>query len=376
MVSFKSSLTACFSDKVTITPYSNETSGSGRTRYVIHNPHNGKSLLTNDFGKSIAESLLQTPGVSLDSREVQNRLSVKTGKLYPIDKVEQMLHLMVQNGIALPNNATVIKVPPRLRRKGLYFYFGLFDLDKFLKPDYIRWWNKYVAGLVGGLSLLGLLLTLGIYTLGKRPFPDLSRLTGQTFWTYGGLVAGTLLLMVMHELAHALVCKYYGLRVGQCGFVLIAGILPGAFVDTSSVYTLSDRRQRLKVSAAGPALNIIVAGCTGLGLLFSPVGSNLELALMLGLVFSLLLGLYCLYPLGRDDGYFMLCDWLGEPNLRGRAFSYILYRLRRQPYPTHMQGKALLYCSFAIGTSLNIALLVYTAYQFGHQLLKLVFPLS
>ena len=91
--------------------------------------------------------------------------------------------------------------------------------------------------------------------------------------------------------------------------------------------------QRIAVTAAGPFSTLVFAGMGGILWRMSAPGHvwhALGLMLLLGTVPSTITNLN---PFVEFDGYYMVSDYFGIPNLRKRAFAYsrawLAARLRR-----------------------------------------------
>jgi putative peptide zinc metalloprotease protein len=132
---------------------------------------------------------------------------------------------------------------------------------------------------------------------------------------------GALLVsFVLHELAHALAVKHFGRRVPRGGVMIYYG-MPAAFVDTSDMW-LAGRRARMIVSLAGPLCDLLVGSAAALAAALLPVGAPGAVAYTLA-VAAYLAALCNLNPLLELDGYHILSDWLGMPNLRREALGFI-----------------------------------------------------
>lgn len=179
------------------------------------------------------------------------------------------------------------------------------------------------------LVLVGL---SGLYPLLRRP-ELLGRVAGlEAFFRASplSLVALYAMMFVMlacHELAHGLVCKHFGGRVHRLGimFYLTMFIF---YCDTTSAYTFPRKSQRILVSLAGPLVTFAFLGL-GLWLAWGQAGAGTSreycwVAFCFLCFFTLAMSLN---PLLKMDGYFMLMDWLGVPNLRERSFRFLKHRL-------------------------------------------------
>jgi putative peptide zinc metalloprotease protein len=164
-------------------------------------------------------------------------------------------------------------------------------------------------GAVGGAGLMAFVVALATGTTAPFVVADRYWLGGVVF------VLGRLLLVSAHELAHGLVLVSFGRNVRAAGLKLVL-VFPYAFVDTSEAW-LEPRRRRIAVSAAGPACDLALGGACGfaaaaLGGVPAQIAFHLALAAYVG-------AFYNLNPLLDRDGYHVLVDVVGEPNLRRRA---------------------------------------------------------
>jgi putative peptide zinc metalloprotease protein len=135
-----------------------------------------------------------------------------------------------------------------------------------------------------------------------------------------GLWAALLVSFVLHELAHALAVRHFGRRVLRGGVMIYFG-MPAAFVDTSDIW-LAGRRARILTSLAGPLCDLLVGSLAAIAALALGGGPLGGAAYTLA-VASYLAALCNFNPLLELDGYYMLSDWLGLPNLRRRALAFI-----------------------------------------------------
>ena len=130
----------------------------------------------------------------------------------------------------------------------------------------------------------------------------------------GALVAvlGLLLLSgLFHECGHAAACAYSGSRPGKIG-VGIYLVMPAFYTDVTSAYQL-DRTGRLRTDLGGLYFNSIVV--LGLAASYAAVPAP---ALLVAILLVNLEMLQQLLPIVRLDGYFILSDLIGVPDLFGR----------------------------------------------------------
>ncbi len=133
-----------------------------------------------------------------------------------------------------------------------------------------------------------------------------------------GLGLAWLVLKVVHESAHALVCKRYGGEVRQVGFAFLF-FVPVAYVDVTSCWRFPSRWQRMHTAAAGMYAELVLAAFAILaaGYVDSVAGRNfLDNVAVMASVTTLL---FNLNPLSRFDGYYILADFVQTPNLYAKG---------------------------------------------------------
>ncbi len=138
-----------------------------------------------------------------------------------------------------------------------------------------------------------------------------------------------LLLKMIHESFHALVCKKYGGEVHHAG-VMFLFFAPLAYVDVTSSWRFRSKWQRMAVAAAGMWIEVLISALalvawsqTGPGVLHRWLQ---DVALMAGITTLA----FNANPLMRFDGYYILSDWLEVPNLYAVAQRTFVQSLQRR----------------------------------------------
>ncbi|WP_341955076.1 daptide biosynthesis intramembrane metalloprotease [Microbacterium sp. LWH13-1.2] len=131
------------------------------------------------------------------------------------------------------------------------------------------------------------------------------------------LLAVLSLLTALHESAHGITLTRFGGRPRRAGFMLFY-LSPAFFVDVTDGWRLSDRRHRVAVALAGPAVHASVSAIALIVALMLPP-SMLRRTVLLLAVSCAAIVLINLIPFVRFDGYIALMCALDEPNLRARA---------------------------------------------------------
>jgi putative peptide zinc metalloprotease protein len=136
------------------------------------------------------------------------------------------------------------------------------------------------------------------------------------------LSAALVLLKVLHELSHAIVCRRYGGQVRDAG-VLFVLFIPLTYIDASATWRLSSVWQRIHVALAGMYIELFVASVSVLVWQRHPDAVAGLIAHNLALVASVGTVLFNANPLMRFDGYYVLSDLTGIPNLYAQGAAYV-----------------------------------------------------
>lgn len=195
------------------------------------------------------------------------------------------------------------------------------------------------------------------------------------FFSWDGLALYGLTLFAVkaaHELGHGYAAKRRGCRVASMGIAFLV-LFPVLYTDTTDVWRLRRRRERLAVALAGVAVELHLALIATFLWSFLPDGPARSAAFLVATttwVTSLAINLS---PFMRFDGYYALSDWLGADNLQPRAFALARWRLREllfgfgeaplEPLPDARRRLFIVYAwatwAYRLVLFLGIALLVY-----------------
>ncbi len=150
------------------------------------------------------------------------------------------------------------------------------------------------------------------------------------------LAADNLILMALafifaktfHELGHGYAIKRWGGDVHEIGVLFIV-LAPMPYVDASSSTSFPSKWQRAAVGAAGVYVELLVAALALLLWLKLEPGIVRSAAFNLVFVASVSTLLFNANPLLRYDGYYVLGDVLGVPNLGPQSLRYLSYLVQR-----------------------------------------------
>ena len=181
-----------------------------------------------------------------------------------------------------------------------------------------------IASMIGGwmfspvavvLTLFGLVLAalcgIGLIDELVLALPALESIRPSDVVIFVACIAG---VKIVHELAHAVCCRQMGAQCNEIGMMFLV-FSPCLYCNVSDSWMLPEKWKRIAISAAGIYVELIIAA-TSLILWHycqQPVLKNCLLNLFIICSVSTLLinG----NPLMRYDGYFILSDLTGIPNL-------------------------------------------------------------
>ena len=188
---------------------------------------------------------------------------------------------------------------------------------------------------------------------------------GNLFLLYAAMV----MVKVLHEFGHAYVCRKFGGEVHAMG-VLLMVFTPVPYVDATSAWGLRERWKRVLVGSAGMVVETGVAAIATFVWAATGGGTLHALAYNIMLVASVSTLVFNLNPLLRFDGYFILSDLVGIPNLSQRATAQLrawaerwLFGLRREKGPATSRAEAAWLGAYGVASG------IYRVFVFGGILL-------
>jgi len=139
------------------------------------------------------------------------------------------------------------------------------------------------------------------------------------------------LLKGVHELSHGWAVKRGGGEVHEMGLMFLV-FAPIPYVDASASSGFRSRRQRAGVAAAGMLAETAVAALALYFWLLAEPGLARSLAFNVMVVAGVSTLVFNANPLLRYDGYFILCDLIGMPNLGQRATQWWGWLVQRHAF--------------------------------------------
>jgi putative peptide zinc metalloprotease protein len=241
----------------------------------------------------------------------------------------------------------------------LFVRIPLIDPDRFLN----RW-----VGVFGrvfswyGLAAWVALVAAGLYVVAGRT-DALRRQAGGVFDLDNLLLLylAMALIKVVHEFGHGFACKRFGRLSGTGGEVHVMGIMflvftPLPYVDASSAWAFRNKWHRVVVGSAGILIELAVASVAAIVWAHS-AGTVEKIAYNMMFIASVSTILFNGNPLLRYDGYYILSDLVGIPNLWNRSREYVHYLVKRYVWgvrrarnPAHTPGERAWFVGYGLAS--------------------------
>ncbi len=207
----------------------------------------------------------------------------------------------------------------------LFFRIPLWRPDKWLTaamPMVEPLFSRTFAWLTLAALMVGLIETSRQWETFMATLVDTFSLEG-----VAGFMVALVFAKIVHELGHAFTAKRYGCRVPTMGVAFLL-LFPMAYTDVNEVWKIKDHRKRLAVGAAGIRTELVIAAWATLLWAMMPDGVVRNGVFILATTTWISTIVINASPFLRFDGYFILMDWLGMPNLHQRAFALGRWKLR------------------------------------------------
>jgi putative peptide zinc metalloprotease protein len=180
-----------------------------------------------------------------------------------------------------------------------------------------RWlFSPAAAAVALAIVLYALMLVVGHFSQFRERLPELSALVDWRNLPW--LLAAIGAVKVLHELAHALACKYFGGEVRELGLMLLV-FAPCLYCDVSDAWRFPSKWRRIAVSAAGVMVELVLASVATIVWWYAQPGVLQLVALNVMVICTLNTLLVNGNPLMRYDGYYIFSDLVEVPNLWQRS---------------------------------------------------------
>jgi multidrug resistance efflux pump len=264
--------------------------------------------------------------------------------------------------------------PKRIRGSPLYLRVGLLDPDAlFTRLDrvlgFLFTW-QFVA-FASTCIFAGVVITA---SSGTQYIHHLSRLYHLSSLP---LIFGLILVIASaHEFGHGVTCKHFGGEVHELGFMLIY-FQPAFYCNVSDAWLFRERWKRLWVGFAGPFFELFLWSLATMAWQVTDVATPINDVALAVMTISGIKGLIDLNPFLKLDGYYLLSDYLGMPNLRRRSFRFVgevlkhVFGFGHGPLPHHSWRERLIYFGYGlVGTVSSVSFLTYGVVKAGGFLIE------
>ncbi|MGB6724779.1 MAG: HlyD family efflux transporter periplasmic adaptor subunit [Terracidiphilus sp.] len=205
--------------------------------------------------------------------------------------------------------------------------FSAWDPDRYL-ASLDRCIGKYIYSRWCALSAVVLFGFEASVFIANWSFlgPDVARYFNFTQKSFSDIAQFWLLVFFLgfiHETAHGLTCKHYGGQVHQMGFMFLY-LVPCFYCDVTEIWISATLLQRIATIIAGIWIELVVCGFAMIVWLNTPAGAWLhDLAYQLILITGIAVVILNLNPLIKLDGYYLLTEVIGLPDLKERSTAFL-----------------------------------------------------
>jgi putative peptide zinc metalloprotease protein len=305
------------------------------TYYVIKDPITQKYFRIKEFEYFITQNLNGETSPEEIARRFQEHFKIQL----PLDTLNKFIHRLETLGF-LEGEISERELAKLQYRKRTFWGKLLFIKLKGFDPD--RLLNKilkYAKFLFTPhffvFSLLVIFLAI-IITISN--WADLGYSVRALFkiTTIFKIWIAIFLVIVLHEFAHGLTCKYFGGEVHEMGFLLLY-FQPCFFCNVSDAYLFKERSKKLWVTFAGAYGQIFIWAVAVLLWRITALDTGLNSFLFVVVIISGVTVLFNFNPLIKLDGYYLLSDYLEIPNLRKKAFDFLSSSLKGRFLKDHTE---------------------------------------
>lgn len=280
-----------------------------------------------------------------DASAIVDEINRDTALQLDGDAFAELLAFLAEQQLLQPGRGSAtVMAAIKARQQGTWqqwlLHNYLFFRIPLLRPD--RWLTWLQPRLAFFFSPACRTLTIAAGVLGLiaayREWEQFSATLMDTLSWQGAVLYGAAIVFVKtcHELGHALTAKRYGCRVPTMGLAFLV-MWPVAYTDTNEVWKLSSRQQRLAVASAGIVTELGIAAWATLAWSWLPEGGARQVAFLLSTTTWISTLAINASPFMRFDGYYILSDYLGIPNLHNRAFALARWDLRERLFALREQ---------------------------------------
>jgi putative peptide zinc metalloprotease protein len=347
---------------------------AGGISFVVKDPVTRRFYRLGEAERFIAE---QFDGVTpLDT--IQQRTEDEFGASVPLKTLQAFVQKLDKSGLLESEHrstrSSARHPPKRIRGSPLYLRISLLDPDELFTHLARRLRFLFTPGFVL-FSAVCIVAAIAVTAAsGSDYVHHLSRLYRlSSVPLFLGLI---LVIASAHEFGHGVTCKHFGGEVHELGFMLIY-FQPAFYCNVSDAWLFRERSKRLWVGFAGPYFELFLWSLATLAWRVTDVATPINYVALAVMTISGIKGLIDLNPFIKLDGYYLLSDYLGMPNLRRRSFRYVGEVLKRvfgfghEPLAERSWRERLIYFGYGlVGTVSSVSFLTYGVVKAGGFLIE------
>ena len=250
---------------------------------------------------------------------------------------------------ALQNAMRILAAPLSLR-------LPLFDPTRLLQ--HFKWLGAIVfhpfvfSGVLLAAMVLFALVIGKVFESDLLSLNEISSLQGDR-WLL--LLASFVVVKSLHELGHSLACAYFRVSCQEIGLLFLF-FTPCLYCETTDSWKLKSKWQRAAIASAGMYVELILASIAAAIWLATHEGVLHNIASSIMIVCSIGTLLINVNPFLRYDGYYILSDVWGVPNLaeqsRDALWSLFVSGMTgKRPESSHLDANIFLLAIFAVASS-------------------------
>ncbi|MGE5610105.1 MAG: efflux RND transporter periplasmic adaptor subunit, partial [Bacillota bacterium] len=301
--------------------------------YFKLGPHESFLLLGLDGQQTrqgLCEAFERQFGEPLDDEELEEFLELARGSDLLQGDGEELRPQSVENAeikqqVKQPEPAVPQTTPARARQSILYWRKKIFDPDRlftWMAPKlWFVWTRAFLALSFTSIVAAGIVVWANHQEL-------LSRLPSAWRWETAVLAWLTLVVATTcHEFSHGLTCKHHGGEVHEIGFLMIF-FTPAFYCNVSDSWLFPEKSKRLWVMFAGGYCDLVIWAMAVFVWRLTLQDTMLNHVAWVALTVCGTRIFFNFNPLIKLDGYYLLSDGLGIPNLYQRARDGVAARVR------------------------------------------------
>lgn len=304
-----------------------QTDNAGEMRYVLTNTKTRQYVQVNEKGYYLFQRMNGEHGLSdLNLMLIQEFKQFSPISLFHL--IQELTHANMIKPVSDVEKYHQYSFFENFFRKVkslLEFNVSIHHVDNTLEHAYQKFAHLFFKKSV---LLIGLLIIVLGFIAYAASIPEVAKRieAGQINFHILYFIYPILILVIpLHELAHAFTTKHFGRKVHRFGIGWY-WISPVAFCDTSDIWG-AKKQQRMWVSLSGICNDLFLSGFAAL-LSLAIKNTFVSNILLLYSSFSYLSVIFNLNPILEYDGYLALSDALDTPNLRDKSFLWLKHALK------------------------------------------------